>query len=353
MKLIPPNAYILTFGLQTGGVETWIRDFLYFTKGHYKLLPRLASKSSVFTVLDDAESKNTTSPQRATAPRALFHLVRDLWALRKSSPTLHAHNLKLALLALICARSCPLVYFSHNNFGRQLSYQNIFKRRLYFLLERVVLKKSHMVFTFSREDHTRMSRHRQQVELLTGSYNDLLFPSNPKASNPARSGLLWIGRLSPVKNPLLALQAFELLAQNHPSTLTIVGDGPLRRKLEKAVKKCPVGERVTLTGSLSPDKIRQLLQTSEVLLVTSLSEGPTPRNIYEALACGTPVVTTRPGDPNMVIESASAGSTAEKLSPEYYVEAIKKCLVIPTANYDDVISDNRASEFFPAAEKKL
>ena len=348
-----PDAYILTLGNQTGGVETWIRDFLHFTTGNYELLPRLASARRVFAVGGSEEKNSNSLPAGAKRPVAFFPLVRELVVVRKSTTPLHAHNLKLALLALILARPCPLVYFSHNNFGRQLSYQNIFKRRLYFALERMVLKKAATVFTFSREDQQRMRHHRQEVGLLEGSYNDLLFPANPTDDSATRSGLLWVGRLSPVKNPLLALRSFELLAQHYPGTLTFVGDGPLRRVLEKSVRNSPVGERVSITGSLSPAEIRQRLHCSEALLVTSLSEGPTPRNIYEALACGTPVVATRPGDPDMLIEKAGAGVLTESPDPESFFEAIKSCLVITKRTYDKAIFSNKASVFFPAIEKPL
>lgn len=348
-----PDAYILTLGNHTGGVETWIRDFLFFTTGHYELLPQLASARSVFAVDGSEENDSNSRPAGANRLAAFIPLVRELVAVRKSTTPLHAHNLKPALLALILAKQCPLVYFSHNNFGRQLSYQNIFKRWLYFALEGIVLKKAATVFTFSREDQQRMRRHRQEVGLLEGSYNDLLFPATPTDDNTTRSGLLWIGRLSPVKNPLLALRSFELLAPHYPGTLTFVGDGPLRRVLEKAVSNSPVGKRVTITGSLNPAEIRHRLHCSEALLVTSLSEGPTPRNIYEALACGTPVVATRPGDPNMLIDKAGAGVLTENLDREGFFEAIKSCLVIPKRTYDKAIFSNKASVFFPAIEEQL
>jgi glycosyltransferase involved in cell wall biosynthesis len=101
-------------------------------------------------------------------------------------------------------------------------------------------------------------------------------PPAPKVSGE-RHGVLFVGRLEPVKNPQRFL---EVAARVPESTFTVVGDGSLRASL---------AGRATFLGAR--DDARELLARAELLLVTSDSEGQSIA-VLEALAAGTPVVST-------------------------------------------------------------
>lgn len=67
--------------------------------------------------------------------------------------------------------------------------------------------------------------------------------------------------------------------------------------------------------NLSRIEVRDLLNTADCLLMTSVSEG-SPQIIKEALACGVPVVSVPVGDVRDVVENVPACFVSETYSPE-------------------------------------
>lgn len=96
--------------------------------------------------------------------------------------------------------------------------------------------------------------------------------------------LLYVGRLAAEKNVELALRAFIVLRQLHPAArMVVVGDGPLRARLEEAYPM------VHFTGALAGDSLAIHYASADVFLFPSLSE--TFGNVtLEAMAAGLAVV---------------------------------------------------------------
>ncbi len=102
--------------------------------------------------------------------------------------------------------------------------------------------------------------------------------------------LLFVGKLHPQKRPERAIAVAALLARDgRDIRLTIVGDGPLRGKLERT-SAADLPDRVTFRPRVSDPELASLYASSDVLLVTAgghQSWGLVP---FEALAAGTPAV---------------------------------------------------------------
>lgn len=95
-----------------------------------------------------------------------------------------------------------------------------------------------------------------------------------------------VGRLVAQKNHALAVRALRELPH---TTLLVLGEGELRREIEREARAAGVGDRVFLAG-LQPDA-RAALPAVDALVVTSHWEG-LPLAVLEALAAGVPVVAT-------------------------------------------------------------
>ncbi|HEY5792078.1 MAG TPA: glycosyltransferase family 4 protein [Chthoniobacterales bacterium] len=113
-------------------------------------------------------------------------------------------------------------------------------------------------------------------------------PPEPRRHQPPR--ILWVGRLSVQKNPRLALESLAALG-DLPWELHVVGDGPLRGELEDQSARLHLAERVTFHGWEDSPRVAELMRSSDLLLMTSLSEG-FPMVVVEALAHGLPVAAT-------------------------------------------------------------
>lgn len=105
---------------------------------------------------------------------------------------------------------------------------------------------------------------------------------------------LFLGRLVPVKGPLLGLEAVARVAGLH---LVVAGDGPLRAAMEVRAGRLGLAPRVRFAGVVQGVEKRDLLAAADLLLVPSrrLRDGrgdSLPVAALEALVAGIPVVTT-------------------------------------------------------------
>lgn len=100
--------------------------------------------------------------------------------------------------------------------------------------------------------------------------------------------LLGVGRLEPQKRWDRAIAALPALADQR-TRLVILGEGSDRSRLEALCRKLGLADRVSLPGhALDP---RPAIQRAGAVVLTSDYEG-VPGILREALALGTPVVTT-------------------------------------------------------------
>lgn len=139
-----------------------------------------------------------------------------------------------------------------------------------------------------------IGRHAQWVVIPLGlelaPLAQLSFPT-PAAS--VRVGL--VGRLVPIKNPSLFLEALAHVAVQPLGGAVsglVVGDGPLRASLERQAVRLGLNGRVRFTGWQRD--LRAVYEQLDVVCVTSWNEG-TPVSLIEAMAAGRAVVATAVG----------------------------------------------------------
>jgi glycosyltransferase involved in cell wall biosynthesis len=110
-----------------------------------------------------------------------------------------------------------------------------------------------------------------------------------------------VGRMFPIKNHSLFLEAATLAAREDPAVrFVIVGDGILRPELERQARETGIADRVIFTGWRRD--LPRIYADLDVLAVTSNNEG-TPVSAIEAMAAGCPVVATNVGGlPDLIRE---------------------------------------------------
>lgn len=130
--------------------------------------------------------------------------------------------------------------------------------------------------------------------------------------------LVFVGRLDRSKNPLLTLQAFALALQKQPRLhLVVVGDGSQRPDVEALAQAGGLRGHVTLTGAQPRQDVARIMQSCDLLVMSSAYEGM-PIAALEALATGLPVVATAVGElPRLVHDGINgflcAGQSAGSL----------------------------------------
>ncbi|MBX7255446.1 MAG: glycosyltransferase [Candidatus Hydrogenedentes bacterium] len=128
----------------------------------------------------------------------------------------------------------------------------------------------------------------------------------PRTHEGKAKRLIFVGRLAAVKGVPVLLEAFAALAAMHPElTLTLAGDGPDRAWIESYARERGITDRVTITGYVSQERVRELLAESDVFVMASFAEG-VPVVLMEAMTTGLPVVTTHiAGIPELVEDGVS------------------------------------------------
>jgi colanic acid/amylovoran biosynthesis glycosyltransferase len=121
------------------------------------------------------------------------------------------------------------------------------------------------------------------------------------------------GRLIEKKGLPITLRAFALFLRQHPSAnLTIAGEGPLLGELQKLAGELNIDNRVSFTGFVSQEQLREIYDESHIFVHPSQTghdgnqEG-IPNSMLEAMASGLPVFATQHGGIPEAIENGVSG----------------------------------------------
>ena len=106
--------------------------------------------------------------------------------------------------------------------------------------------------------------------------------------------ILYVGRLGYRKGLARLLDAMALLADRPDCRLALAGEGPLLGKLEAQAHLQGIADRVDFLGFLDREALRDALRAASVLVNPADYESG-PLTLLEAMAAGTPLVTTPTG----------------------------------------------------------
>ncbi|MGW8315982.1 MAG: glycosyltransferase [Bacteroidales bacterium] len=143
----------------------------------------------------------------------------------------------------------------------------------------------------------------EKVEVIPNMIREEMFrpPSSPRKAVPFV--FFWAGRLEHVKGIDLLLEATSALASQSdtPFSVRLAGRGSLRKQLEDQAESLGIGERVTFLGRISREEIQQEMQTANCFVLPTRYEA-FGAVLIEAMATGLPVIATRSGGPQFIID---------------------------------------------------
>ena len=319
----PCHVVHLVYRFATGGLENVI---VQLVNG----LPSAGFRHTIVAIseADPAFAARITRPDVEVIalhkpPGQPFRLYPQVFRLlKKLKPdVLHSCNLAAMEFAPMAALAgVPLRVHAEHGWdvgelgGRNARYR--FLRRLYkpfvhefiavaepqqhYLLDRIGVSAAHLHFIPNGVDTERFRPRRDADALPTGF--------------PFRRGEHWvigtIGRLAPVKNPLLLVDAFVRLVHSRaPETesmrLVMVGEGPLHDRIAQRIADTGIADRVWLAGVRAD--IPELLRAMDCFVLSSLSEA-TSCTLQEAMATALPVIATQVGGNAALLEDGGHGT---------------------------------------------
>jgi len=113
-----------------------------------------------------------------------------------------------------------------------------------------------------------------------------------------------VSNFRPVKRVPWLVRAFELATRGTRAQLVLVGDGPDQSECRAIVSELRLGSRVVFLGER--DAIPELMAPADVFALSSREES-FGLSALEAMACGTPVVSTDAGGVHEVVEHGVSG----------------------------------------------
>ena len=282
------------------------------------------------------------------AYRKEWRLYRDTF--RGWHPDIvHCHGYRPDILAGWAARSLGLARVStvHGFTGGD------WKNRLYERLQIRALARFDGVIAVSRPIHDRLAAAGVPQPRLTVIPNALRGPAHlPRASARSRMGapddvllLGWVGRISSEKGLDVMLAALPDL-QDLPLKVSVVGDGPLRERLEAEAKRLGVADRIDWHGVV--EGAARYVSAFDCFVLSSRTEG-TPIALLEAMSASVPVVATAVGGvPDVLREDE--GLLVPPEDPAALAAAIRVTLIDRTAAAERVRrARSRVSQDFAPA----
>lgn len=254
--------------------------------------------------------------------RAITSLPRFARYLRRRRPTVvistlpEVNVMTLTMRKLFFRRTLVMARRA-NNFS--MEYHNAsFKDRVVLSLEKRLLSSANAVVVNSRgvgEDLKQVAPH--IAHLIHVVHNPVVWPDLSdwarapvdhtwfRDSSPDLPVIVSVGRLATSKGHATLLEAFAELLKSQPARLLLLGEGPEESNLLRQAESLQISSSVDLIGF--DDNPFAYMSKARVFVLSSEYEG-FPNSLAQAMACGTPVVSTDcPSGPSEILEGGKWG----------------------------------------------
>lgn len=188
---------------------------------------------------------------------------------------------------------------------------------------------SHTNLTYVRENYPGIDLSRAHVLHLGVQVPD----DRPQRHYPEeRKKIVCIGSFRPIKGHIYLLEAMKILkGKRQDLKLVLIGDGELRKQLQRFVADNKLENQVEFKGAIDHELLMLFLKNDPeiaAVIMPSVDLGPgkhegVPVSLMEAMSLGIPVIATKTGGiPELVDESC--GLLVEDKNAEVLAEAIDR-----------------------------
>ncbi|MEM7306900.1 MAG: glycosyltransferase family 4 protein [Planctomycetota bacterium] len=148
----------------------------------------------------------------------------------------------------------------------------------------------------------------EKICVLGSLYMDLATFSPPENAVEPEQELVFVGRMVNNKGLDRIVEAVaQLRAEGRPHRALLVGSGPFQERTAARVRELGLGDAVRFVEWVGDAAdLAEVYRKSRVVVCASTCEGG-PRFTVEAMACGTPCVSTRVGVMGELLEDGAAG----------------------------------------------
>lgn len=338
--------YLVTQGGPWGGAQRYINDLTRVLSQEMGVIvaigephgPRdLQKKLGGCKIIQLRHLKRSISPLHdLLAIFELAHLYTDL-----KPDIVHLNSTKagiLGSLARLLVRHPPRIIYTVHGwvFNEPILWIVGIVKTMYRLLERFTARWKDAIIVLSLQDKKDGEEtahiHPSKMALIPLGVS---LTSNPLTQGEARSQLAkflpkkqeatgyWIGTIAnfyPTKGLDILIKAVAIFKDNIPSlSVSIIGEGPERKKLETLISTHHLQSTVFLTGFL--ENASHYLPAFDLFVLPSRKEG-LPYTILEAQSYNLPIIATEVGGIPSIIHNKKNGLLIPKENAEALAEAL-------------------------------
>ena len=280
--------------------------------------------------------------EASLGPRDIVALLKLYRLLRVERPQIvHTHTAKAGFLGRLAARLAGVPVIVHTYHGHVLhGYYGPFKSWLLRQMERRLARITDRLVAVSRLVKEDLIAYRiapaEKISVIPLGFDLEPFFDCRSLKGEFRNELGLgagdklvgiLGRIFPIKNHRLFLESAAQVAEQESSVrFVIVGDGILRREMERYAQNLGIRQQVIFTGWRRD--LPRIYADLDLLVVSSNNEG-TPVSAIEAMASGCPVVATRVGGLADVIQDAETGYLVPAKQPQRLTGAMLELIRDP------------------------
>ena len=225
----------------------------------------------------------TYLPVEKLTPKHLGRIIRA-----EKPDLIHAHDMRAGFMSALCCGSIPMISHIHNN---AYDARGLSPKSVAYLLAGIRAKHILWVSNSSYEGYL---FHRLFAKKSSVLYNiidsDAIFKKLSEDENTYCYDMIYVGRLTYQKDPQRLMRLCARLKEHKPDLqVAIVGTGELEEEVKGLCQELKLQDTVHFLGfQANPIK---MIHDSKAMILTSRWEG-TPMCALEAMALGTPVVST-------------------------------------------------------------
>ncbi len=223
----------------------------------------------------------------------------------------------------------PYYIISHGQDIPWFSPRELFLYHLIFYLPiKLICSKASRIMVLSPrrlKDLNKVTgrKHRSKNYIIPNGCDIDFFTPSEEEKNVDTFKILFTGRLTIQKDPFTMLKAVRSLSNSEiPCNLEVIGDGPLREKMEHFIKTHHLEEKVTFCGWISREELREKYRNAHLLAITSRDEGMSLA-MMEALSSGLYVLTTRVSGSESLIREDVNGEFIPFKDPEQLAAGLR------------------------------
>lgn len=292
--------------------------------------------------LEGVESYDIPSLRRDVSPledlRSIYQIKR--FCQEKAIDILHTHSSKAGVVGRVggtLSRRCSVVHtihgFSFNDF------MPWWMRTAYIQTEKAMSYFTTTLLMYSHGDQRTAERlgigARRSVETFYYGIDFSPFAAGVDRRKVRRefgfsddhAVIGFTGRFSEQKGLSILVESFARIQKRFPETrLLLVGDGPLRQRLERQIQALHMEEKVVLTGFR--EDVPALLMGMDIFVMTSLWEGLS-RSLAEAMYARLPIIASDVGGTSDAVRNGETGWLIPPDDVEATVGALTEALTDP------------------------